>query len=80
MQGFVHAYMEQHLEKGQGVVGKALQSNSPFFFHHMEAYDISEYSLVHHARKFSLNATIAIRIRSINTYDDDYILEFFSPC
>jgi hypothetical protein len=40
-------------------------------------YDISEYPLVHHARKFGLNAAVSIRLRSTYTGDDDYILELF---
>lgn len=79
MQGFVHACMEHHIEEGQGVTGKALQSNQPFFFEDVKRYDISEYPLVHHARKFSLNAAVAIKLRSTLTGNDDYVLEFFLP-
>ncbi|KAE9452826.1 hypothetical protein C3L33_15263, partial [Rhododendron williamsianum] len=79
MQGFVHACAEHYLEEGQGIAGKALQSNHPFFFPDVKGYDISEYPLVHHARKFGLNAAVAIRLRSTYTGDDDYILEFFLP-
>ncbi|XP_042489209.1 protein NLP9-like [Macadamia integrifolia] len=79
MQGFVHACTEHHLEKGQGVAGKALQSNHPFFSPDVKGYDISEYPLVLHARKFGLNAAVAIRLRSTYTGADDYILEFFLP-
>ncbi|XP_022955468.1 protein NLP9-like isoform X1 [Cucurbita moschata] len=78
-QGFVHACMEHHLEEGQGIVGKALQSNHPFFYPDVKAYNINEYPLVHHARKFGLNAAVAIRLRSTYTGADDYILEFFLP-
>lgn len=79
MEGFIHACMEHYLEEGQGIVGKALQSNHPFFFPDVKEYNISEYPLVHHARKFGLNAAVAIRLRSTYTGDDDYILEFFLP-
>ncbi|KAG8375929.1 hypothetical protein BUALT_Bualt09G0010100 [Buddleja alternifolia] len=79
MQAFVHACSEHYLEEGQGIVGKALQSNHPFFYPDVKEYHISEYPLVHHARKFGLNAAVAIRLRSIYTGDDDYILEFFLP-
>ncbi|KAJ0078663.1 hypothetical protein Patl1_22412 [Pistacia atlantica] len=79
MQGFVHACAEHYLEEGQGIAGKALQSNHPFFVPDVKSYDISEYPLVHHARKFGLNAAVAIRLRSTYTGDDDYILEFFLP-
>lgn len=79
MQGFVHACAEHYLDEGQGIAGKALQSIHPFFFPDVKRYDISEYPLVHHARKFGLNAAVAIRLRSTYTDDDDYILEFFLP-
>lgn len=79
MQGFVHACMEHYLEEGQGVAGKALQSNHPLFFPDVKECHISEYPLVHHARKFGLNAAVAIRLRSSFTGSDDYILEFFLP-
>ncbi|XP_062107921.1 protein NLP8-like [Humulus lupulus] len=79
MQGFAHACVEHHLEVGQGLAGKALQSNLPFFFPDVKTYDISDYPLVHHARKFGLNAAVAIRLRSTYTGDCDYILEFFLP-
>lgn len=79
MQGFLHACMGHDLEEGQGIVGKSLQSNHPFFYPDVKEYHISEYPLVHHARKFGLNAAVAIRLRSILTGDDDYILEFFLP-
>ncbi|CAN6723797.1 unnamed protein product [Malus baccata var. baccata] len=79
MQGFVHACAEHHLEEGEGIAGKALQSNHPFFINDVKVYDICEYPLVHHARKYGLNAAVAIRLRSTYTADDDYILEFFLP-
>ncbi|MCD9640167.1 hypothetical protein HAX54_025311 [Datura stramonium] len=79
MQGFVHACLEHFLEEGEGIVGKALQSNHPFFYPDVKEYHISEYPLVHHARKFGLNAAVAIRLRSTFTGNDDYILEFFLP-
>ncbi|OVA05135.1 Phox/Bem1p [Macleaya cordata] len=79
MQGFVHACTEHFLEKGQGIAGRALQSNHPFFSPDVKEYDIRDYPLVHHSRKFGLNAAVAIRLRSTYTGDDDYILEFFLP-
>ncbi|KAK1391092.1 Plant regulator RWP-RK family protein [Heracleum sosnowskyi] len=78
-QGFVHACVEHYLEGGQGIVGKALQSIHPFFCSDVKRYDINEYPLVHHARKFGLNGAVAIRLRSTYTRNDDYILEFFLP-
>ncbi|KAG5242173.1 protein NLP [Salix suchowensis] len=79
MQGFVHACAEHYIEEGQGIAGKAVQSNHPFFFPDVKTYDITEYPLVHHARKYGLNSAVAIRLRSTYTDDDDYILELFLP-
>ncbi|KAB2009007.1 hypothetical protein ES319_D10G138700v1 [Gossypium barbadense] len=79
MQDFVHACMEHYLEEGQGIAGKVLRSNHPFFSTDVKTYDISDYPLVHHARKCNLNAAVAIRLRSTYTGDDDYILELFLP-
>ncbi|KAL0286490.1 UNVERIFIED_CONTAM: protein NLP9 [Sesamum angustifolium] len=52
---------------------------TPFFYPDVKEYHITEYPLVHHARRFGLNAAVAIRLRSTHTGDDDYILEFFLP-
>ncbi|KAK8510434.1 hypothetical protein V6N13_100455 [Hibiscus sabdariffa] len=79
MMDFVHACMEHHLEEGQGIAGKVLRSNHPFFSTDVKTYDICDYPLVHHARKCNLNAAVAIRLRSSYTGDDDYILELFLP-
>lgn len=79
IKGFVHASAEHHLEEGQGIVGKALQSNHPFFCPDVKSFNILEYPLAHHARKFGLNTAIAIRLRSTYTGDYDYILELFLP-
>jgi hypothetical protein len=79
MQGFVHTCSEHYLEEGEGNAGKALQSNRPFFSPDVKDYHISKYPLVHHARKFGLNAAVAIKLRSTYTGDDDYILELFLP-
>lgn len=79
LEGFVHACAGHPLQEGLGVAGKALLSNIPSFFSDVKKYHINEYPLVHHARKFGLNAAVAIRLRSLHTGDDDYILEFFLP-
>lgn len=79
MQGFLHACAERHLEKGQGIAGRALKSNLPFFSPDVREYNIEDYPLAHHARKFGLHAAVAIRLRSTYTGNDDYILEFFLP-
>ncbi|KZV50822.1 hypothetical protein F511_09880 [Dorcoceras hygrometricum] len=79
MQGFVNSCTEHHLVEGQGIAGKALQSNHPVFHPDVKDYHINEYPLVHHARKFGLNAAVAIRLRSTHTGNNDYVLEFFLP-
>ncbi|KAL5216110.1 hypothetical protein ABZP36_007511 [Zizania latifolia] len=79
MQGFLHACAERHLEKGQGIAGRALKSNLPFFSPNIREYSIEDYPLAHHARKFGLHAAVAIRLRSTYTGNDDYILELFLP-
>lgn len=79
MHYFVHACAEHPLARGQGVVGNAILSNSPFFSFDVRDYDICDYPLAHHARKFGLQAAIAIRLRSTYTGSDDYVLEYFLP-
>ncbi|KAG8481310.1 hypothetical protein CXB51_026072 [Gossypium anomalum] len=77
--GFCACMYGTLLEEGQGIAGKVLRSNHPFFSTDVKTYDISDYPLVHHARKCNLNAAVAIRLRSTYTGDDDYILELFLP-
>lgn len=79
MEGFVNACLEHYLVEGQGIVGKALISNKPSFSSDVKTFDICEYPLVQHARKFGLNAAVATKLRSTFTGDNDYILEFFLP-
>uniref|UniRef100_A0A0D9W6P2 PB1 domain-containing protein n=2 Tax=Leersia perrieri TaxID=77586 RepID=A0A0D9W6P2_9ORYZ len=79
MQCFFQACAKRHLEKGQGIAGRALKSNLPFFSPNVKEYSIEDYPLAHHARKFGLHAAVAIRLRSTYTGNDDYILEFFLP-
>ncbi|KAF3580981.1 hypothetical protein DY000_02035915 [Brassica cretica] len=79
MEGFVHACLDHPLREKEGIVGKAFVSNQPSFSSDVKSYDISEYPLVHHARKYGLNAAVAIKLRSTYTGEDDYILELFLP-
>lgn len=79
MHGFLQACAEHYLAKGQGIAGKALLSNHPFFSSDVKGYDIGDYPLAHHARRFGLQAAVAIKLRSTYTGDDDFILEFFLP-
>ncbi|KAE8812148.1 Protein NLP2 [Hordeum vulgare] len=79
MHDFLRACAEHPLEKGQGVPGNAILSNNPFFSPDVREYDMHNYPLAHHARKFGLHAAVAIRLRSAYTGNDDYVLEFFLP-
>ena len=65
--------LEHYLEEGQGVARKALQPNHPFFYPDVKTCDISEYPLVHHARKYNLNAIVPIRLRSTHINNEDYL-------
>lgn len=79
MWGFVRACSEQILERNQGVPGKAFSSNQPVFESDVKNYTKLQYPLGHYARMFRLSAAVAIRLRSIHTGTDDYVLEFFLP-
>lgn len=79
MLGFQVACSEQHLLKGQGVPGRAYASNQPYFSGDVSTFSKTEYPLVHYARMFGLRAAVGIRLRSIYSGTNDYILEFFLP-
>ncbi|XP_058100516.1 protein NLP3-like [Magnolia sinica] len=79
MWGFRDACAEHHLQKGQGVAGKAFASHRPCFSADITQFSKIEYPLVHYARMFGLTACLAICLRSTHTGSDDYILEFFLP-
>ncbi|CAM6066938.1 unnamed protein product [Sphagnum tenellum] len=79
MWGFRRACLEHTIEKGQGVPGKAFSSNRPFFDKDVKSYSKLEYPIGHYAKWFGLSAAVAIRLRSIHTGSDDFILEFFLP-
>lgn len=67
------------MEKDQGVPGKALLSNQPVFDSDVKNLTKVEYPLGHYAKWFGLTAAVAIRLRSVHTGNDDFILEFFLP-
>lgn len=79
MWGFRDACTEHHLQKGQGLPGRAFASNQPCFSNDISSFSKMEYPLVHYTRLFNLEAAVAIRVRSTHTGNDDYILEFFLP-
>ncbi|GMI96247.1 NIN like protein 7 [Hibiscus trionum] len=77
--GFREACLEHHLQKGQGVAGRAFLSRSSCFCADITQFCKTEYPLVHYARMFGLTGCFAICLRSTYTGDDDYVLEFFLP-
>lgn len=77
--GFREACAEHHLQKGQGVAGRAFSSHDLCFCGDITQFSKTEYPLVHYARLFGLSGCFAICLRSSHTGDDDYILEFFLP-
>ncbi|KAG0603966.1 hypothetical protein M758_10G134500 [Ceratodon purpureus] len=79
MWGFRQACLEHYLDKGQGVPGKAFASNQPAFESDVKNFSKIEYPLGHYAQLFGLTAAVAIRLRSIHTGTDDFVLEFFLP-
>ncbi|XP_039045243.1 protein NLP6-like [Hibiscus syriacus] len=79
MWGFRDACLEHHLQKGQGVAGRAFLSLNSCFCSDITQFCKTEYPLVHYARMFGLTSCFAICLRSTYTRDDDYIIEFFLP-
>ncbi|KAE8710761.1 Protein NLP7 [Hibiscus syriacus] len=79
MWGFRDACLEHHLQKGQGVAGRAFLSLNSCFCSDITQFCKTEYPLVHYARMFGLASCFAICLRSTYTGDDDYVLEFFMP-
>lgn len=79
MWGFRQACLEHFLEKEQGVPGKAFASNQPAFESDVKNFSKIQYPLGHYAQLFGLTAAVAIRLRSIHTGTDDFVLEFFLP-
>ncbi|KAJ1281818.1 hypothetical protein BS78_03G003000 [Paspalum vaginatum] len=79
MWGFRDACVEHHLQRGQGVSGKAFITHKPCFSKDIRKFCKLEYPLVHYARMFGLAGCFAICLQSSYTGHDDYILEFFFP-
>ncbi|CAM0957285.1 unnamed protein product [Alopecurus aequalis] len=79
MWGFRDACVAHHLQKAQGVPGKAFVSRRPCFSKDVSRFSKTEYPLVHYARMFGLAGCFSICLQSAYTGDDDYILEFFLP-
>ncbi|KAM0852764.1 hypothetical protein ACQ4PT_051533 [Festuca glaucescens] len=79
MWGFRDACVEHHLQRGQGVSGKAFIYHRPCFSKDISQFCKLEYPLVHYARMFGLAGCFAICLQSPYTGDDYYMLEFFLP-
>ncbi|XP_077212522.1 plant regulator RWP-RK family protein [Tasmannia lanceolata] len=79
MWGFRDACAEHHLQKGQGVAGRAFGSHRPCFCRDITQFSKTEYPLVHYAHMFGLMSSLAIRLQSTYTGSDAYILEFLLP-
>lgn len=79
MWGFRDACAEHHLQKGQGVPGRAFALRKPCFSRDITRFGKTEYPLVHYARMFGLVGCLAVCLHSTHTGNDDYILEFFLP-
>ncbi|XP_051148851.1 protein NLP7-like isoform X2 [Andrographis paniculata] len=77
--GFREACAEHHLQKGQGVAGRAFASQSSCFCQDITKFCKIEYPLVHYARMFGLRSSFAICLQSNYTGNDNYVLEFFLP-
>ncbi|KAK1408225.1 hypothetical protein QVD17_39860 [Tagetes erecta] len=67
MWGFRDACAEHHLQKGQGVAGRAFATRSSCFCENITHFGKTEYPLVHYARLFGLVGSFAICLRSSHT-------------
>ncbi|KAG5252615.1 zinc finger BED domain-containing protein [Salix suchowensis] len=81
MHQYMDGYAHYRLEEGQGVVGKALQSN--FHIQH-DVYepgplDFFNFDFESNWLNRSLRASFAIRLTSTHSCKDDYVLEFVLP-
>ncbi|KAF8092291.1 hypothetical protein N665_0418s0026 [Sinapis alba] len=77
--GFRDACAEHHLQKGQGVAGRAFLSGNLSFCRDVTRFCKTDYPLVHYARMFKLTSCFAVCLKSTYTGDDEYVLEFFLP-
>ncbi|XP_010538845.1 PREDICTED: protein NLP7-like isoform X2 [Tarenaya hassleriana] len=77
--GFRDACLEHHLQKGQGVAGRAFMNRYSCFCRDVTKFCKTQYPLVHYALMFKLTSCFAICLQSSHTGEDDYILEFFLP-
>jgi len=79
MDAFVDEYARHHLEEGQGIAGKALQSNI-HIQHDISVLDPAEFPDSVDSRGVRTDhAAFAIRLTSTHPCKDDYVLEFVLP-
>ena len=80
LSAFHEACSEHNLLRGQGIVGKALVTNRPWFCADIAAMSKVEYPLAHHARMFGLGAAAAVCLRrGVDRGKADIVLEFIFP-
>ena len=80
LSAFHEACSEHNLLRGQGIVGKALVTNRPWFCADITAMSKVEYPLAHHARMFGLGAAAAVCLRrGVDRGKADIVLEFIFP-
>ncbi|XP_011014362.1 PREDICTED: uncharacterized protein LOC105118171 [Populus euphratica] len=81
MDGFVDEYARLRLEEGQGIAGKALQSNI-HIQHDISVLDPAEFPWDDYGIIWDIricHAAFAIRLTSNHPCKDDYVLEFVLP-
>ncbi|KAJ6778962.1 PROTEIN NLP8 [Salix koriyanagi] len=81
MDEFVGGYAHHRLEEGQGIAGKALQSNI-HIQHDIYVLDLADFPNCDNQRVWqnrTFHASFAIRLTSTHSCKDDYVLEFFLP-
>ncbi|XP_073264828.1 protein NLP2 isoform X2 [Populus alba] len=77
--GFYMACSEQYLSFGQGIVGRAFETNKQCLSSDVAAFSKTDYPLSHHAKMFGLHAAIAIPLQSSSAGSTDFVLELFLP-
>ncbi|KAG5252620.1 zinc finger BED domain-containing protein [Salix suchowensis] len=75
---FVDGYLECYIKEGQGIAGKALQSNL-HFVPRISQLDVVDYPFLDYANKYSLHAAVAIKLTSActSTSINDYVSNIF---
>ncbi|PWA40747.1 NIN-like protein [Artemisia annua] len=70
--------VKEHLDKSEGIVGRALASRGSYFCADVTQLNEKEFPLVHYARQDNLTSCVAIYVQS-DKGDAEYVLEFFLP-